>query len=447
VRHRSWSLAFGVLCVTAISSVAAQTAAEMKVTGEWQVEVVCRFEKDGAARDVKATLTVKPPEVIEVADERCKALPVFNASAPGWTKGERLAGVRAFECTTRLALDPASVKVRSAGANATVFERGKDYEMDGDWGTLGRLAAGRIGANQPVLFSYRYAKLRIDSVVLTKTGELVLRQGEAHIATPLPPALGEGEARVGNVYLPGRRIKGLTPDCLFPVLETTYPEPAKASPSVAERLVPNTVKKLREGQTLRILAWGDSVTDGGYLKAEDRWQAQFIARLKERFPKAEIELVTQGWGGRNTASFLGAPPGDPHNYQEKVLGAKPDLIVSEFVNDAGLNPKQVEERYGKLLADFKGIGAEWIILTPHYVCMEWMGFSREREVDDDPRPYVKGLREFTAQHQVALADASLRYGRLWRQGIPYTTLMTNTLNHPDVRGMALFAESLLGLFP
>lgn len=99
----------------------------------------------------------------------------------------------------------------------------------------------------------------------------------------------------------------------------------------------------------------------------DRWQEQFIARLRTAFPAARIELVTEAWGGRNTSSYLGEPPGSPHNYAEKVLQAKADLIVSEFVNDAGLNPEQVEERYGRLLADFRQAGAEWIILMPHYV--------------------------------------------------------------------------------
>ena len=124
----------------------------------------------------------------------------------------------------------------------------------------------------------------------------------------------------------------------------------------------------------------------------------------------------------------------------------PDLIVSEFVNDARLDPQQVEERYAKLLADFQAIGAEWIILTPHYVRPDWMGLTREREIDSDPRPYVAGLRQFAAKHDVGLADASLRYGRLWRQGVPYNTLMVNAINHPDVRGMRIFADALMALF-
>jgi lysophospholipase L1-like esterase len=209
------------------------------------------------------------------------------------------------------------------------------------------------------------------------------------------------------------------------------------------------MKKLRGGGRLRVLAWGDSVTVGTFVPQPERnrWQAQFVARLAERFPQARIELVTEAWGGRNTATYLAQPPGAEHNYQEKVLARRPDLIVSEFVNDAGLSPAQVEERYSKLLGDFRNIGAEWIILTPHYVRPDWMKFTREHQIDEDPRLYVTGLRVFAAKHGVPLADASLRWGRLWRQGIPYRTLLLNAINHPDARGMKLFADSLMWLFP
>jgi len=107
----------------------------------------------------------------------------------------------------------------------------------------------------------------------------------------------------------------------------------------------------------------------------------------------------------------------------------------------------VHERYGELLADFQGIGAEWIILTPHYVRPDWMNLTREWDVDDDPRPYVTGLREFAARNRTALADASRRYGRLWRQGIPYSTFLLNSINHPNARDMKLFADALMELFP
>ena len=76
-----------------------------------------------------------------------------------------------------------------------------------------------------------------------------------------------------------------------------------------------------------------------------------------------------------------------------------------------------------------------------------MGLARQREIDEDPRPYVPWLRAFAAANGVVLAEASRRYGRLWRQGVPYNTLMTNTINHPDARGLRLFADALMALFP
>jgi len=67
-------------------------------------------------------------------------------------------------------------------------------------------------------------------------------------------------------------------------------------------------------------------------------------------------------------------------------------------------------------------------------------------IEEDPRPYVAGLRQFAAKHNVALADASLRWGHLAKEGIPYETLLVNALNHPDDHGHRLFALSLMELF-
>lgn len=444
VRLRPLATLSILLAGLAIQLAAADRPAELKLSGDWQVKVTVP-----GARPVEATLSIPPPKLLTVTAEKYDSLPVFNPKAGGWVRGAQLRPLRAQETTTAGLLDPESLVLRSGpGVDAETFRRGEDYEADLTWGTVGRLANGRIKEGQPVFASYRHALLRLDAVVLTREGRIELRQGEPRANAPLPPAVAAGECRLANLWLPGRLAK-LAPEHLFPVLEAAYPEPPKPSPTVAELRVPKALKKLRSGAPLRILAWGDSVTVGTYVPdpAKERWQEQLVARLRERFPQAKIELVTEAWGGHNTGSYLNEPPGSLHNYREKVLGAKPDLIVSEFVNDAGLSPAAVEERYGRLCADFEGIGAEWIILTPHYVRPDWMGLTRERDIDNDPRPYVAGLRAFAAKHEVALADASLRYGRLWRQGLPYNTLMLNSINHPDARGMKLFADALMELFP
>ena len=59
-------------------------------------------------------------------------------------------------------------------------------------------------------------------------------------------------------------------------------------------------------------------------------------------------------------------------------------------------------------------------------------------------PRVAGRREFAAL--VPLASGSARYGRLWRQDIPYSTPMSNCINHPDPVGQKIFADALMALF-
>ncbi len=434
MRRAMWSL-FG-LCAGAVF---AGPAVELTVVGGWQVKA--------EAEGVDATLTVAQPEIVRVDAQAMPRLPLYLPKAAQYARGAKLTGVRAQECTVRYALDPESLKVMNAAGTVT-FERGRDYEAETGWGCVGRLEGGAIGADTPVLLAYAYGTMRLDAVVLTADRHIALRRGVAHVSLPELPPLEAGERRLASIWV-SARLKRLTTANLFPVLETAFPEPPKPNPSVAERCLPKTMSTLKDGGRLRVLAWGDSVTDARYLPEpeKNRWQEQFVRRLRTAYPAATIELVTEAWGGRNTGSYFNEPPGSLHNYQEKVLDARPDLVVSEFVNDAGLDGAGVATRYGRIRDDMKKIGAEWIILTPHYVRPDWMGFAEERQCDDDPRTYVKALRAFAADNHLALADASPRWGRLWRQGIPYSTLLMNNINHPNPFGMSLFADALMALFP
>jgi len=431
------TVALGIAWMVAPAVWAAPAA--LTLTGDWQVKV----EKDG----LTATVSVEGPEAVKVADEKIGKLPVFNPKGAEYARGAKLAGVRAQECSVRYAIDPASLVVRAAPGGAAL-ERGRDYEAELTWGCVGRLEGGKIGEATPVCVSYTFGTMRLDAVVLTADKKIELRKGVPHVANPTQPALAAGETRLANIWVTARLTK-LAEASLFPVLESAYPEPPKTSPTPAEKFIPATMAKLSAGGKVRILAWGDSVTDGGFVPDPNvnRWQQQFVRQLRARYPKAEIVLITEAWGGRNTDSYRNEPAGSVHNYQEKVLNLKPDLIVSEFVNDAGFNESAVYQRYGRLRDEFKAVGAEWIILTPHYVRPDWMGLPSEKGIDDDPRPYVKALRKFTAENKIALAEGSLRYGRLWRQGIPYSTLLMNNINHPNPFGMSLFADALMALFP
>ena len=58
----------------------------------------------------------------------------------------------------------------------------------------------------------------------------------------------------------------------------------------------------------------------------------------------------------------------------------------------------------------------------------------------------EALPAFCAENGVPFADAPTLYGKLHRAGVPYLTLMTNNINHPDAFGMELFAIAAARLF-
>jgi hypothetical protein len=422
----------------------AAAPAEFKLVGDWEVWVTV----DGAPA-VGTRVQVTPVKLVTVAAERYRSLPLFNPSAGGWIKGAQLHGVQAQETTTPGLLDAESFVLRAGPEpGAVVFQRGKDYEVDLLWGTFGRTSNSLIQPEQPVFAAYRHAQLRLDAVVQSRDGRIALRQGEARAAAPAPPRIDAGERHLGNIWLPGRLTR-LGPEHLFPILESAYPEPRKPSPSPAERGLPMTMKKLQAGQRLRLLAWGDSVTVGTLsagLGAEPMAGAIRRPPARAAFPGGH-RVGHRGLGRTQHEQLPG-----------RTAGQRAQLPREGARGKTGPDRVGVRERRGaesgtgggalrEVAADFQGIGAEWIILTPHYVRPDWMGLAHEREIDDDPRPYVAGLRQFAARHPVALADAARRYGRLWRQGIPYTALMLNSINHPDAQGMKIFADALMELFP
>ena len=321
------------------------------------------------------------------------------------------------------------------------MENGRDFQVNEFWGGVGRLPGGRIIPGEQVAISYSYYPSRIDSLILKPDGMPAMVTGKEGMAHPAIPAIPKKAVRLANVYWHGDCSR-LSEEWIYPVTETAFPADLIPVGVLPEK----TLRKLRAGKAVRILAWGDSVTECSYLLNDSRWQEQFCRRLRKKYPRAKIELLTEGWGGRTTSHFLAVPKGEPHNFEEKVLAPKPDLVISEFVNDCGLPEKDFRANYRKLLQMFGKTGAEWIIMTPHYTRPDWMPLPHSKNCDDDPRPFVKFLRGFAAENRIPLADASRYWGRLYRQGIPYETLYSNGINHPLEYGLSLFADALMKLF-
>ncbi|MBX3178308.1 MAG: hypothetical protein KF886_13180 [Candidatus Hydrogenedentes bacterium] len=421
-------------------------AMPLHAPGGWQVDVgpgsVSIAGREIALPD-PVRLIVPEPAPVTVRGE-AQMLPLFNPQAGGWLKGARLKALIAQECTATGLLQPETVVVRSA--SGVPFARDVDYALDPLWGTIGRLEAGSIGADESVLIDYTWSPARLDAIVVNTSGQVRLIEGTPGLGFDPPPAPGVGEFAIGSVWNPGN-APDLTAENLLPV-EHSVAEPTPPEYYAAEQFLPKTLAKLEAGEPVTIVAWGDSVTNGGGVGGDTAlwYQNQFVDRLRARYPDADIKLHTAAWPGRGSRDYLEAPPGGPYDFQRDVLDRKPDLVTAEWVNDAYLRGEALTAHYTTILEHLRGAGAELVLITPHLVRPDWMGVDTLK-FDEDPRPYVQGLRAFAEANDVAVADASRIWCGLWRRGIPYTTLLANAINHPDARGQAIFADALMALFP
>lgn len=418
-------------------------ALPVALSGDWQITVGPGTVHLGG-RDITVAqpvaFTLTPPTPIAIKAEARTDVPVFNPKG-NWRKGVYLNALRAQECsTTGLLLENTVVVKRDTGETLV---RGTDYELDPLWGSLGTLEGRTLAPGQKVLVDYSYAPLRLDSIVALPDNTLKLITGTPGVGAVLPPAVPEGAVAVVNIYHHGVADR-LDDSNLYPI----GPVPALQIAPVAEQLLPRTLARLRAGQDLKIIAWGDSVTAGGGVGAfPDQWyQNAFAKALGQRFPQAKITMTTAGWGGQSSAGYMAAPRGGPKDFVRDVLEPKPDLVIMEFVNDAGLSGDRLTKQYTDIMQQLQGCGAEVILMAPHLIRPDWLGL-KSAKFDEDPRPYVRDLKAFGAANNIAVADASTLWTRLWRQGIPYMTMEANSINHPDARGHLLFVDALMALFP
>lgn len=392
----------------------------------------------------RVTLPVAAAPIRSASDEPVK----LSVDKPvGWSKGTRLKACNARDVNAAGSFVRGSLEIRRSKGGELLVE-GEDYLVDAEWAHVGLGPTSRVTAEDTVFASYRYSLLRMDTVQVSAAGVASLKQGEPHISAPVPPAADAGAMAIAHIFV-GYGATAVPADAIYPILETA----AQAVTATTPGRIPKTMAKLAAGQPVKIVCWGDSVTAGGNAsQPEFRYVDVFAAGLRTRFPQAKIEVENISAGGSNSRQWLYPEKfaykglrgsANPARF-ENVLNAKPDLVTIEFVNDAGLTSALVEETYGEILQRLAPSGVEVILITPHFTMWKMMGFQSMREAER--RPYVLALREFAGKRNVALADAAARWEHLAKEGLPYLTLLHNTINHPDDRGHRLFAEELWKCF-
>ena len=387
-----------------------------------------------------ATLVVPPTPVAHVTDEPIR----LTAQAPsGFATGTRLTGPDAQDINALGAFDPDSLVLRRGPGTGEVVPD-SDYLVSAPHAMLGLAPDSPLAPEDTFFASYRYAFQRLDLVLVDPEGVPRYKAGMPHITTPVPPPGGLPLAHIWRPY----RATTVEPEHIFPLEASAGAAAAGTTPG----RLPRTLAKLRNGDPVTIVCWGDSVTAGGNAShPRNRYVDVFAGGLQRRFPNANLQVHNVSVGGSNSLNWLdpAAHPFHVANLQslldfDRVLAPVPDLVTLEFVNDAGHGEEVWQAAYDEIRTRLAAAGAELVLITPHFTHPDWMGFTSLREPEN--RPYVAFLKDYAGRHTLAVADASARWAHLWREGLPFLTLLHNSVNHPDDRGHRLFAEELWACF-
>ncbi len=383
----------------------------------------------GVVNVIPAFLDVPPAETRDVTMDDYK---LVAGSVQAWHSGNRLCIDPDHDRRNLLpgSFVPGSLRIEPRGGG-TPFVEGKDYSLDTQWGAFAIKDGGGLKPDDRVRVRYSYSLRRVDAVAVDSRGGISYLRGTPSADCPEPPVAPANSRILATIYRPFN-ARDVHPAQVYAIRQTTAPalDPADVRPH-------RTIARLRSGDPVTIVCWGDSVTCGGESSTPDKaYVPLFEKRLRERFPNARLRVINAGIGGTSTANRLAA-------FQQEVLDHKPDLVTLEFVNDMGLPLDVLQRIYTEILQRLKAAGAEWILITPHFTMPEWMGLPNGR--GPDGRPAVAFLRQFAREHRIPLADTSRRWELLELQGIPYETLLRNGINHPEDRGHAIFVEALMPL--
>lgn len=220
------------------------------------------------------------------------------------------------------------------------------------------------------------------------------------------------------------------------------------------RLDKKILEKMKAGKGVKIVAYGDSVTEGSYIKefGEEKGCVEiWEEKLRKRFKNPNIKVINKG--------IDGAVSRDGYNSLYQVVAEKPDLVTIMFGHndrEVGADPKVYERYMAKIVLDIrKYTKTQVLLLTPNALL--------DPEDDVKTKPYLKALRRISKELKVELVDVHQflekkfaskikrencfykpqDFLRAGYKHIDKEELYLQVIVHPNQKGHELIAEALM----
>jgi len=207
-----------------------------------------------------------------------------------------------------------------------------------------------------------------------------------------------------------------------------------------------------------IVAFGDSVTQGGTALGEqihdEVYHARFKRLLEASYPNCIFSVINAGFGGWTATGALSL-------LERNVLQHKPDLVLIAFgLNDAWQGSDGLLVFADSLRQAITRIHAETdsgvVVLTPSFmnkgnnahVALEHQQLVEGMSAIQNSgtlAAYAQTVRQVANEMTVPVADVYAEWERMAISGINTDDMLANGLNHPNAEAHAIPAQLLLQL--
>lgn len=179
--------------------------------------------------------------------------------------------------------------------------------------------------------------------------------------------------------------------------QTAAPTPALGSCAAPRELLvstatlPHVAQKLSLGDSIKVVAFGSSSTQGtGASSVAATYPSRFAQELHRLFPNSKVTILNKGVAGEDVREEM-------VRFQRDVLNEHPDLLIWQTGTNSALHRNSVHTYVGKLtkgIDEAQAAGIDVLLMSPQ--------FSPKFEAVANHRDYLDHLTTVAALKHVPL---------------------------------------------
>jgi len=195
-------------------------------------------------------------------------------------------------------------------------------------------------------------------------------------------------------------------------------------------ILKKSIRKLTSGEPIRVVALGDSLTQGWMVR---KGYLDFLAEmLEKKYPNCEVTIINRGIPGDTAEGGL-------FRLREDVLDNDPDLVFIQFaLNDAfmGVDPDRFKNTIKSIVEQIRvDTDAEILLITSVPIMHESEDIMVEK--------FYSRLADISEEEDVDIAPVHRYWKKKISEGVDFRGLVQGDMVHPNVEGYRLIAEAIM----